>query len=216
MVHGLYHLMSHDALTIKELAERVGMSVRNLREWRTLGLLPRAKMHGRVGYYEPEVLDRVRRIQRLRAEGFTLDLIARMLDAGGDAADEVIRLAAELHAPYDTEAATTGTPPKQRMAEIAASLEEFGLTTKQISEATARIREHVEAIAEVFEQVWRDSIWEPFVEAGKPDAELPRIQATAARVKPLALEAVVAQFTLAMEAQIERGIAREVDRASST
>ena len=208
--------MTDDTLTIKELAERVGMSVRNLREWRTLGLLPRATMRGRVGYYEPEVLDRVRRIQRLHAEGFTLDLIARMLDAGGDAADEVIRLAAELHAPYDTEAAVTGQPPKERIARITASLDELGLTRKQVSEATARIREHVEAIAEVFEQVWRDSIWEPFVEAGMPEAELPRIQATAARVKPLALEAVVAQFTLAMEAQIERGIARELDRAKAT
>jgi DNA-binding transcriptional MerR regulator len=208
--------MSHDALTINDLAERAGMTVRNLREWRTLGLLPRATMRGRVGYYEPEILDRVRRIQRLHAEGFTLDLIARMLDAGGDAADEVIRLAAALHAPYDTKAAAAGKPPKQRMAQITASLDELGLTTEQISEATARIREHVEAIAEVFEQVWRDSIWEPFVEAGMPDAELPRIQATAARVKPLALEAVVAQFTLAMEAQIERGIARELDRANPT
>jgi DNA-binding transcriptional MerR regulator len=208
--------MSPDALTINDLAERAGMTVRNLREWRTLGLLPRATMRGRVGYYEPEILDRVRRIQRLHAEGFTLDLIARMLDAGGDAADEVIRLAAALHAPYDAEAAAPGKPPKQRMAQITASLDELGLTTEQISEATARIREHVEAIAEVFEQVWRDSIWEPFVEAGRPDAELPRIQATAARVKPLALEAVVAQFTLAMEAQIERGIARELDRANST
>lgn len=208
--------MNDDALTIQELAEQVGMSVRNLREWRTLGLLPRATMRGRVGYYGPEVLDRVGRIQRLHAEGFTLDLIARMLDAGGDAGDEVIRLAATLHAPYDTEAAATGTPPDQRIAQITASLDDFGLTTTQISEATARIREHLDAIAEVFEQVWRDSIWEPFVEAGMPDAELPRIQAAAARVKPLALEAVVAQFTLAMEAQIERGIARELDRADSS
>jgi DNA-binding transcriptional MerR regulator len=208
--------MSDDALTITDLAERVGMSVRNLREWRTLGLLPRATMRGRVGYYEPEILDRIRRIQRLHAEGFTLDLIARMLDAGGDAADEVIRLAAALHAPYDIDGAAPGEAPEQRMAQIKASLDELGLTTEQITEATARIREHVEAIAEVFEKVWRDGIWEPFVEAGMPDAELPRIQATAARVKPLALEAVVAQFTLAMEAQIERGIARELDRASST
>ena len=208
--------MSDDALTINDLAERAGMTVRNLREWRTLGLLPRATMRGRVGYYEPEILDRVRRIQRLHAEGFTLDLIARMLDAGGDAADEVIRLAAALHAPYDVEGAPPGTPPKQRMEQIKASLDELGLTTEQISEATARIRAHVEAIAEIFEQVWRDSIWEPFVEAGMPDAELARIQATAARVKPLALEAVVAQFTLAMEAQIERGIARELDRARAT
>jgi len=205
--------MTDDALTIEELAQRVGMTVRNLREWRTLGLLPRATMRGRVGYYEADVVERVERIQRLHAEGFTLDLIARMLDAGGDAADEVIRLAATLRAPYELEDATAAAPPAQRIAQIAAALDELGLTTEQVSEATGRIGEHLEAIAEIFEQVWRDGIWDPFVEAGMPEGELARIQATAARVKPLALEAVIAQFTLAMDAQIERGIARELDRA---
>ena len=60
------------------------MTVRNLREWRTLGLLPRAEMRGRVGYYDPAVVDRIERIKQLHAQGFTLELIRRMLDAGGD------------------------------------------------------------------------------------------------------------------------------------
>ena len=34
-----------DRLTIDELARRVGMTVRNLREWRTLGLLPAAEIN---------------------------------------------------------------------------------------------------------------------------------------------------------------------------
>ena len=36
------------ALTIDELATRAGMSVRNLREWHGLGLIPDAEMRGRV------------------------------------------------------------------------------------------------------------------------------------------------------------------------
>src|SRR4051794_41414070 len=83
------------ALTVSQLAERVEMTVRNLREWKTLGLLPRAEMRGRVGYYPPEVVDRVERIKKLHAEGFTLELIGRMLDAGED----VMRLAETLRAP---------------------------------------------------------------------------------------------------------------------
>src|SRR3954469_25666414 len=83
------------ALTVAELAERVGMTVRNLREWKTLGLLPPAEMRGRVGYYAPEVAERGTRIKKLRSEGFTLELIARMLDAG----DDVMRLAETLRAP---------------------------------------------------------------------------------------------------------------------
>src|SRR5438874_12291061 len=46
-------------LTIDELARGVGMSVRNLREWRALGLLPAPEMRGRVGYYDPSQVDRL-------------------------------------------------------------------------------------------------------------------------------------------------------------
>src|SRR3954449_3344061 len=105
------------ALTVTDLAERVGMTVRNLREWKTLGLLPAAEMRGRVGYYPPEVVDRVERIKSLHAEGFTLELIGRMLDAG----EEVMRLAETLHAPY-----RAGTD--QRIAKIADSLRELGIS----------------------------------------------------------------------------------------
>ena len=205
--------VAEDAITIDELAERVGMTVRNLREWRTLGLLPRADMRGRVGYYSPAVVERVERIQKLHSEGFTLELIARMLDAGGDAADEVMRLAATLRAPLPGEPEATESAT-ERFARIGASLAELGLSVDQVLEATARIQTHTESIAAIFEQVWMKRIWEPFIEAGAPDDELPRIQETAARVKPLALEAVIALFTVSMDAQIERGIARELNRAA--
>jgi DNA-binding transcriptional MerR regulator len=190
------------ALTVDELAERVDMSVRNLREWKTLGLLPPAELRGRVGYYSPEVVDRVERIKRLHSEGFTLELISRMLDTGGDAGDEVMRLAETLRAPVrETEG---------RMAEIAISLQELGLSVDDFLEASAEIRGHTERIAAIFERVWLDSVWEPFVAAGMPESELPRLQETAAKVKPLTVDAVVALFTSAMDAQIEGGIAREL------
>jgi len=189
------------ALTVDELAERVGMTVRNLREWKTLGLLPPAEMRGRVGYYQPEVVDRVERIKKLHAEGFTLELIARMLDAGGD----VMRLAETLRAPVR---ASTD----QRMAEIAGSLQELGLPVDDFLQASARIRAKTEEIAEIFEEVWLENIWQPFVDAGMPESELPRLQDTAARVKPLAVDTVIALFTSAMDAQIERGIERELGR----
>jgi DNA-binding transcriptional MerR regulator len=191
-----------DDLTIDELAERTGMTVRNLREWRTLGLLPLAEKRGRIGFYPPAVVDRVERIQKLHAEGFTLELIGRMLDTGGEAGDEVMRLAETLSAPLLRDPVS--------LEEIAASLQEIGLSTEAIRDSTAEITAHAEGIAEIFERVWLDQIWEPFVEAGMPEDDLPRIQEAAARVQPLALDAVVAVFTVAMEAQIEKGIAREL------
>jgi DNA-binding transcriptional MerR regulator len=198
-------------LTIEELAAQVGMSVRNLREWKTLGLLPAAELRGRVGYYHPSVIDRIRRIGELRAEGFKLELISRMLDTGGEAGEEVMRLAGTLRAPF------AGRPElaAARMAEIGKELAGLGMSEQQILDATAAIREHADAIAELFEGVWREHVWEPFVAAGMPAEKLPEIVETAARVRPLAFDGVMAIFTVAMEAQIEQGIERELGRAGN-
>ena len=92
--------METTALTIDELAGRVGMTVRNLREWRTLGLLPSARMAGRVGYYDPDVVTRIESIQRLQDGGFTLELIKRMLDVSGNSGGEVLRMAERLRTPF--------------------------------------------------------------------------------------------------------------------
>jgi DNA-binding transcriptional MerR regulator len=234
------------SLTVNELAERVNMTVRNLREWQTLGLLPHPEVRGRTGYYEPSVVGRIEGIQKLQAEGFPLDLIRRLLEASGESGDEVMRFARAVRAPFreadapvvdrDEWSQRWGGGPKElaravelglvreradgklelasaRVARVGETLRGLGLSPQQILEATAEIRGHLDRIAAVFEQVWLDHIWEPFVEAGMPDDQLPALQATLAEVQPLALDAVIGLFTVAMEAKIEEGIAREVTRA---
>jgi DNA-binding transcriptional MerR regulator len=238
------------ALTIDELAGRVGMTVRNLREWKTLGLLPAAEMHGRVGYYDESVVALVEQIQKLHAEGFPLELISRMLESAGDSAGDVMRLADALRAPFresapplvDVEelrhrwgsrvdegiarACEVGLMRERpdgrleytsaRVAEIGDQLHGLGLTMGETLNATADIRRHLDAIAEVFEGVWRNHVWEPFVSAGSPEGGLGAVEATVAAVQPMATDAVMALFTVAMEARIEQGIARELQRVSPT
>lgn len=233
-------------LTIDELAERVGMTVRNLREWRTLGLLPRARMQGRVGYYDEQVVERLERVKRLHSEGFTLELISRMLAAGGELGDEVMRLAGSLRSPLQDSpmpvaeaeqwaAAWGSTDPELveraialgvmrrgtdgsleftslRIAEIGAALGELGLSPEQILASTEALRAHADAMAEHFEGVWREHIWEPFVAAGMPAEQLPAIQQAAARVRPLAFDSVAEVFKIAMESRIESSIAAELER----
>jgi len=236
------------SLTIDELAQRVGMTVRNLREWRTLGLLPRAEIRGRVGYYDPAVVARIEGIQRLHAEGFPLDLIRRMLDASGELGDEVMRFAGALRAPFREHDAPvvdlaewetkwgSGGPDdlrralelglireradgrleftSARVARVGEALHALGLTMEEILDATAEIRANADRIADLFERVWLRHVWQPFLDAGMPEDSLPRLQEMLAEVQPLAMDAVVALFTVAMEAKIEEGIAREVERAA--
>src|SRR4051794_12361923 len=106
--------MEATALTIDELAGRVGMTVRNLREWRTLGLLPAARMEGRAGYYDPEVVTRgeaaprpqeegargVGAVQGPGARGFHLELSRRMHHVGGSGGGGVAGVPERLRPPY--------------------------------------------------------------------------------------------------------------------
>jgi DNA-binding transcriptional MerR regulator len=234
-------------LTVQELAERVGMTVRNLREWQALGLLPRPEVRGRTGYYDASVVSRIEGIQALHTEGFPLDLIRRMLEASGESGEEVMRFARALRAPFRETGAPVvdrqewqeswGAGPDElaravelglvrerpdgklefassRLARVGETLRGLGLSPQEILDATAEIRAQLDKIAALFEQVWLDHIWEPFIEAGAPQDRLPALQSALAEVQPLATDAVAGLFTVAMEAQIEQGIAREVARAA--
>jgi DNA-binding transcriptional MerR regulator len=88
-------------MTIDELAQRCGMTARNIRQWQTDGLIPPPERRGRVGIYTDDHLARINRIKDLRTQGFPLDLIRRVLDTPGmgDEAD-VRHLAAGTLAPF--------------------------------------------------------------------------------------------------------------------
>ena len=73
-------------MTIDELARRVDMTARNIREWQTNGLLPPPQRRGRIGIYTDDHISRIERIKSLRAQGFPLDIIRRILDRSGESA----------------------------------------------------------------------------------------------------------------------------------
>ena len=94
-------------ITIDQLAQRVSMSSRNIREWQRQGLLPPPTRRGRVGIYSEEHVARIRRVQQLHAEGFPLDLIRRMIDTGTGNESDIRHLAAEVLAPFSTAGSIT-------------------------------------------------------------------------------------------------------------
>lgn len=92
-----------EQLTIGELARHTGMTVRNIRAHQSRGLLPPPEVRGRTGYYGPEHAARLALIAELRADGFNLELIGRLLaDAGGSSA-EVLRFTRALREPFADE-----------------------------------------------------------------------------------------------------------------
>jgi len=86
-------------MTIDELARRVDMTARNIREWQTNGLVPPPQRRGRIGIYGDDHIAHIERIKSLRAQGFPLDIIRRILDQSGQSAPEVRRMASEVLSP---------------------------------------------------------------------------------------------------------------------
>jgi DNA-binding transcriptional MerR regulator len=90
-------------LTIDQLAQRTGMSARNIRAHQSRGLLAPPTLRGRTGYYNEDHVARVELIQRLQADGFSLALIKRLLRSARDSTEELQRFSAALHGPFGDE-----------------------------------------------------------------------------------------------------------------
>ncbi|HET7067237.1 MAG TPA: MerR family transcriptional regulator [Nocardioides sp.] len=88
-------------VTLEELTDRVGMSVRNVRFYTAKGLVPPPIRRGRSGYYSADHIARLQLVQELQGHGFTLSAIERYL-AGipANASPEDIALHRTMLAPW--------------------------------------------------------------------------------------------------------------------
>jgi DNA-binding transcriptional MerR regulator len=91
-------------LTVEQLAYETGMSVRNIRNHQSRGLLPPPEVRARTGYYGPDHVARLRLIQEMQAEGFKLSAISRLIGEHGADADRFVGLRQAVTAPFADEA----------------------------------------------------------------------------------------------------------------
>lgn len=106
-------------LTIEQLAAEVGMSVRNIRNHQSRGLLPPPEVRARVGYYGADHVARLRLILDLQAEGFNLGAIERLLSASSMSAERVLRLRTAMTAfEAETPEVVTGEELLERFGEV--------------------------------------------------------------------------------------------------
>ena len=87
--------------TVDQLARAGATTTRQVRALQSHGLLPRPRLVGRTGYYDGEHLERLRAVQRLQTEGFSLAAIATLMRAweGGATLAEVLGLPPTEHLP---------------------------------------------------------------------------------------------------------------------
>ena len=90
-------------LTIDELAQRTGMTARNIRAHQSRGLLPPPEVRGRTGYYGDQHVARLELIRELQDEGFNLEAIRRLLESAGGSPAEVLRFTQAVRSSFEEE-----------------------------------------------------------------------------------------------------------------
>jgi DNA-binding transcriptional MerR regulator len=94
---------SEQRMTIDQLAQTAGLTVRNVRNYQSRGLIPPPDVQGRTGYYGPEHLAGLALIREMQAQGFNLAAIAHLLQEARGAGEQVLGFTRSLMAPFETE-----------------------------------------------------------------------------------------------------------------
>jgi DNA-binding transcriptional MerR regulator len=119
-------------MTIEQLAAAVSMSVRNIRNHHTRGLLPPPEVRARVGYYNGDHVARLRLIQDLQADGFNLASIERLLSGPEGLPGRLLGLRRAVTAPFEPE-----TPEVVTAEELQ---ERFGRVSTKDAERVAKLK----------------------------------------------------------------------------
>ena len=109
-----------EPLTIDDLARRVQLPVRTIREYHTMRLLPPPERRGRLGLYGDQHIQRLRLIIRLQRRGYSLAGIRDLLAAWESGTDLVTVLGVD-----ESQAALDETPLFLTRAELFQRLPEL-------------------------------------------------------------------------------------------
>jgi DNA-binding transcriptional MerR regulator len=108
---------THESLTIDDLARRVQLPVRTIREYHTMRLLPPPERRGRLGLYGSQHVQRLQLIARLQRRGYSLAGIRDLLGAWENGTDLTTLLGVD-----DSQAAMDETPLRLTRAELSERL----------------------------------------------------------------------------------------------
>ncbi|WP_330269704.1 MerR family transcriptional regulator [Streptomyces griseorubiginosus] len=203
---------------MEELARLAGITVRTLRFYRERKLIPPPRREGRIAWYDDHHLARLRTIAALLERGHTLTGIAELaeaLDHGKDVADvlgvtpteeEPVRLTPEeLAARFEGEVTAEnlaaaldlgylGTDGDEivhisrRLLDVSSALVREGIPLAEVLTAGKQVREHVDALAEMFADLVLRHTTEDDLH----------------RLRPLARSVVEAELSLALDRRLRK------------
>jgi DNA-binding transcriptional MerR regulator len=103
-----------------------------------------------------------------------------------------------------------------RVFRAGAELAELGIPPGTALDIAGKLRRHSREIARTFVELFLENVWKPFERAGRPEEEWPQVRESLERLRPLASEAVLGVFQLAMTEATEKAFGRALKRESES
>ena len=103
-----------------------------------------------------------------------------------------------------------------RIQRAGIELAELGVPPDVALDIAAQVRTSARRVARVFIDLFMESVWKPFNEAGRPEEEWPNVRDALERLRPLASEALLAIFQQVMSETVEEVTGREIQRGLAT
>jgi DNA-binding transcriptional MerR regulator len=88
----------------------------------------------------------------------------------------------------------------------------LGIPPDALIDAQTRVNEHVRGIAQTYVQMFVDTGWRAFVDAGAPPDRLATVRDTVSRLQPAAAQAVLAAFRTEMAAAVEAALEKALSQ----
>ena len=234
-------------LTVEQLAYETGMSVRNIRNHQSRGLLPPPEVRARTGYYGPDHVARLRLIQEMQAEGFKLSAIEKLIGEHGEDADRFVGLRPAVTSPFAAEAPEVLSfaelaerfgvedprlvdkalklgllievgddsyeAPSPTLLRAAEEVQGMGISLTAALAAIEKLNRSSKTAARTFVELFLEELWKPFDRAGRPDDDWETITSSIERLRPLALEALTANFRLILTDEVEKAFGEVLERS---
>jgi DNA-binding transcriptional MerR regulator len=100
-----------------------------------------------------------------------------------------------------------------RLQRAGGALVELGVSPKATLDVADKLRRQADAAARTFVDLFVKEIWEPFDKAGRPEEDWPKVREALDRMRPLASDAVLAMFQIAMGEATEKAGERTLQEA---
>jgi len=104
--------------------------------------------------------------------------------------------------------------PSARLLDVAQTMLDAGVPPQVALDELANLRTHLRAVAQSLVGLFKDHVWKPWLDAGRPIAQLPGLVRRIRKLRPLPTVTVRAILAQALDAELEASVGEFLSQLS--